>query len=57
MTFKRHSILEQIDGYQSAWSSNSGSGAAIAAYDWLDFTIGTDSKTPPVCALTKNLQV
>lgn len=48
MTFKRHSILEQIDGYQSAWSSNSGSGAAIAAYDWLDFTIGTDSKTPPL---------
>lgn len=32
------------DGYQSAWSSSSGSGAAIAAYDWLDFTIATDSK-------------
>ncbi|KAI1127764.1 amidase signature domain-containing protein [Nemania abortiva] len=31
------------DGYQSAWSSSGGSGAAIAAYDWLDFTIGTDT--------------
>lgn len=32
------------DGYQSAWSSSGGSGAAIAAYDWLDFTIAQDSK-------------
>ncbi|KAF2501485.1 amidase signature enzyme [Lophium mytilinum] len=32
------------DGYQSAWSSSGGSGAAIAAYDWLDFTISTDTK-------------
>lgn len=32
------------DGYQSAWSSSGGSGAAIAAYDWLDFTIATDSE-------------
>lgn len=32
------------DGYQSAWSSSSGSGAAIAAYDWLDFTIAQDSE-------------
>ncbi|KAF2815318.1 amidase signature enzyme [Mytilinidion resinicola] len=31
------------DGYQSAWSSSGGSGAAIAAYDWLDFTISTDT--------------
>lgn len=35
----------RADGYQSAWSSSSGSGAAICAYDWLDFTIGTDSET------------
>lgn len=34
------------DGYQSAWSSSSGSGVAIAAYDWLDFTIAQDSETP-----------
>ncbi len=34
------------DGYQSPVGSSSGSGAAIAAYDWLDFTIGSDSKTP-----------
>lgn len=32
------------DGYQSPWSSSSGSGASIASYDWLDFTLGTDSK-------------
>lgn len=32
------------DGYQSAWSSSGGSGAAIATYDWLDFTIAQDSK-------------
>nr|POE87632.1 amidase 1 [Quercus suber] len=31
------------DGYQSAWSSSGASGAAIAAYDWLDFTIATDT--------------
>ncbi|KAK4203016.1 amidase signature domain-containing protein [Triangularia verruculosa] len=31
------------DGYQSAWSSSGGSGAAIASYDWLDFTLGTDT--------------
>ena len=30
-------------GYQSAWSSSGGSGAAIASYDWLDFTLGTDT--------------
>lgn len=34
------------DGYQSPVGSSSGSAAAIAAYDWLDFAIGTDSRTP-----------
>lgn len=33
----------RADGYQSAWSSSGGSGAAIAAYDRLDFTLGSDS--------------
>ncbi len=33
------------DGYQSPAGSSSGSAAAIASYDWLDFTIGSDSKT------------
>ncbi|KAJ5106161.1 hypothetical protein N7456_002836 [Penicillium angulare] len=33
----------RADGYQSAWSSSGGSGAAIAAYEWLDFTLGTDT--------------
>jgi Asp-tRNA(Asn)/Glu-tRNA(Gln) amidotransferase A subunit family amidase len=32
------------DGYQSAWSSSGGSGASLASYDWLDFTLGTDSQ-------------
>lgn len=32
------------DGYRSPGGSSSGSGAAVAAYDWLDFAIGTDSK-------------
>nr|OQO26120.1 hypothetical protein B0A51_04514 [Rachicladosporium sp. CCFEE 5018] len=31
------------DGYQSAWSSSGGCGAAIAAYEWLDFTIASDT--------------
>lgn len=32
------------DGYQSPAGSSSGSGAAIASYDWLDIAIGSDSK-------------
>nr|POE57829.1 cytochrome p450 3a40 [Quercus suber] len=32
------------DGCQSAWSSSGRSGTAIAAYDWLDFTIASDSE-------------
>ncbi len=32
------------DGYQSASSSSGGSGAAAPSYEWLDFTLGTDSK-------------
>ncbi|KAF2117001.1 amidase signature domain-containing protein [Lophiotrema nucula] len=31
------------DGYQSAWSSSGGSGASVASYEWLDFTLGTDT--------------
>ena len=33
------------DGYQSPTDSSNGSAAAIASYEWLDFTLGTDSKT------------
>lgn len=33
------------DGYQSPAGSSSGSAAAVASYDWLDFAIGTDSKS------------
>ena len=32
------------DGYQSPVGSSSGNAAAIAWYEWLDFTIGSDSK-------------
>ena len=33
----------RADGYQSPAGSSSGSAAAIAAYEWLDFTIGEDT--------------
>jgi Asp-tRNA(Asn)/Glu-tRNA(Gln) amidotransferase A subunit family amidase len=32
------------DGYLDPDCSSSGSAAGIAAYDWLDFSIGSDSK-------------
>lgn len=35
----------RADGYQTPAGSSSGSGAAIASYDWLDLTLGTDSKS------------
>ncbi|UKZ82671.1 hypothetical protein TrVFT333_010465 [Trichoderma virens FT-333] len=33
----------RADGYQSSGGSSSGSASAIAAYDWLDVAIGTDT--------------
>ncbi|KAF2252332.1 amidase signature enzyme [Trematosphaeria pertusa] len=33
----------RADGYQSPGGSSSGSAAAVAAYDWLDIGIGTDT--------------
>ena len=33
----------RADGYQSPGASSAGSGAAMAAYDWLDFATGTDN--------------
>ncbi|KAJ8110763.1 hypothetical protein OPT61_g6474 [Boeremia exigua] len=33
----------RADGYQSPAGSSSGSGAAIAAYAWLDITVGSDT--------------
>lgn len=33
------------DGYRSPGGSSSGAGAATAAYDWLDVSVGTDSMT------------
>ena len=32
------------EGYFTASGSSTGSAAGIAAYDWLDITIGTDSE-------------
>ena len=37
----------RADGYQSPAGSSSGSGVAIASYDWLDIAIGSDSKLFP----------
>lgn len=31
------------DGYQTTGGSSSGSGSAVAAYDWVDFAIGSDT--------------
>jgi Amidase len=33
------------DGYLSTNGSSAGSAAAVASYDWLDFSLGTDSKS------------
>jgi len=34
----------RADGYQSPAGSSSGSGVAIASYDWLDIALGSDSE-------------
>jgi hypothetical protein len=34
----------RADGFQSPGGSSSGSAAAVGAYDWVDFAIGSDSK-------------
>lgn len=34
----------RADGYQSPSGSTTGGGASLAAYDWLDLSIGTDSR-------------
>lgn len=35
----------RADGYQSPAGSSSGSGVAVASYDWVDVAIGSDSKS------------
>ena len=44
----------RADGYQTPAGSSSGSGAAVASYDFLDITLATDSKSsseePPTSA-------
>lgn len=32
------------DGYLKPGGSSTGAGAALAGYEWLDFSVGTDSK-------------
>lgn len=46
----------RADGYQSTGGSSSGSAAAIAAYDWIDIAIGTDS-TYQMCGLTNMIVI
>lgn len=36
----------RADGYQSPSGSSAGSGAAEAAYEWLDYAIGSDCNLP-----------
>jgi Asp-tRNA(Asn)/Glu-tRNA(Gln) amidotransferase A subunit family amidase len=36
----------RADGYQVPSGSSHGSAAAVASYDWLDFSVGTDSEFP-----------
>ena len=43
----------RADGYFVATGSSTGSGAAIAAYPWLDITLGTDGNHP---TLQRNAQ-
>lgn len=45
MITRHHGTREQIDGYQSPGGGSSGSASAIAAYEWLDIAIGTDSES------------
>lgn len=35
----------RADGYQSPSGSTSGGATCVAGYDWLDFSVGTDSTT------------
>ena len=47
------------DQYQSMGGSSSGSAAAVAAYDWLDIAIGTDSRffsTPYPCPVVQGAE-
>ena len=43
----------RADGYQTPSGSTSGGGACLAGYDWLDYSLGSDSKfrwTPLCCS-------
>ena len=42
------------DGYQSPAGSSSGSGVAASSYEWLDVTIGSDSKQFSACYVNIN---
>jgi Asp-tRNA(Asn)/Glu-tRNA(Gln) amidotransferase A subunit family amidase len=37
------SFNPRADGYQSPSMSSAGSAAAVAGYDWVDFSVGTDT--------------
>ena len=36
----------RADGYQTPSGSTSGGGACLAGYDWIDFSLGSDSGSP-----------
>ena len=38
----------RADGHQSPSGGSSGCGASVAAYDWIDIGVGTDSMKPTV---------
>lgn len=38
----------RADGYLVPSGSSHGSAAGIASYDWLDFSLGSDSMNPPL---------
>ncbi len=45
------------DGYLTTSGSSAGSAAAVASYDWLDFSLGTDSKNFALLKLCLRLQI
>lgn len=43
------------DGYQTPSGSSTGSCVALAAYPWIDFTLGSDSQSPIISSTHKTI--
>lgn len=41
-----YAFNSRADGYLVSTGSSTGSAAAATAYEWLDFTLGTDGRVP-----------